>query len=167
MSVPNSPLIPAKAGTQDRSAIGLKADHRRGEAKSSWIPAFAGTSGRGVAIGLVVSAALATSALAEGNPQRGQQVFQDNCSTCHVLTGDAIAAPALAGVVGRKAGTAAFGYSDAMKKSGLMWGDANLNGFLADPNKLVPGTSMYVNFPDPQQRDDVIAYLKTQSPAAH
>ncbi len=106
-------------------------------------------------------------ALAEGNAQHGQQVFQDNCSGCHVLTGDAVAAPPLAGVYGRKAGSAAFAYSDAMKKSGIVWDAASLGAFLADPSKAVPGTAMFFSVTDAQQRDDVIAYLKTQSPAAH
>ena len=106
-------------------------------------------------------------ALAEGNAQHGQQVFQDNCSGCHVLTGDAVAAPPLAGVYGRKAGSAAFAYSDAMKKSGIVWDAASLGNFLADPSKAIPGTAMFFSVTDAQQRDDVIAYLKAQSPAAH
>ena len=118
-------------------------------------------------MGAVVALLLASPALAEGNAQRGQQVFQDQCSGCHVLAGDAVAAPPLAGVYGRKAGTAAFAYSDAMKKSGIVWDATSIANFLADPSKVVPGTAMYFNVTDAQQRDDVIAYLKAQSPAAH
>jgi cytochrome c len=110
----------------------------------------------------------ATSAFGQGDTQRGQQVFQDNCSGCHVLTGEGYAAPPLAGVYGRKAGAVpGFGYSDAMKKSGIVWDGASLGSFLADPSKAVPGTAMAVNVTDAQQRDDVIAYLKAQSPGAH
>src|ERR1700744_139167 len=76
----------------------------------------------GPSAGLVAALALmATSAFAQGNPDHGKQVFQDNCSGCHVLIGEGYAAPPLAGVFGRKAGTVpGFAYSDAMKKSGIV-----------------------------------------------
>jgi len=120
------------------------------------------------AMGAVAALALlaAGPALAQGDAQHGQAVFQDQCSGCHVLTGQGFSAPALSGVYGRKAGTADFMYSDAMKKSGLVWDDASLHSFLADPDKAVPGTAMAFSLSDPQQRDDVIAYLKTLSPAS-
>jgi len=118
-------------------------------------------------VALVLAIALsATNALAQGDPKKGQDVFQDQCSGCHVLTGPGFSAPPLSGVYGRKAGTADFMYSDAMKKSGIVWNDASLATFLSDPSKAVPGTAMSANLSDPQQRDDVIAYLKTLSPAA-
>ncbi len=116
---------------------------------------------------LALAALAAGPALAQGVPQKGQQVFQDNCSGCHVLTGQGFAGPPLSGVYGRKAGTAAFEYSDAMKKSGIVWDDKSLATFLTDPDKAVPGTAMSFNVSDSQQRDDVIAYLRTLSPAAH
>jgi cytochrome c len=120
----------------------------------------------GIAAGGLLLAA--GSAFGQGDSQRGQQVFQDNCSGCHVLTGEGYAAPPLAGVYGRKAGAVpGFAYSDAMKKSGIVWDDASLGQFLADPSKSIPGTAMAFNVTDAQQRDDVIAYLKAQSPGAH
>jgi cytochrome c len=125
---------------------------------------FAGIGGR-AGLALVI-ALTATAALAQGDPKRGQEVFQDQCSGCHVLTGQGFAAPPLAGVYGRKAGSADFQYSDAMKKSGIVWDDTSLSHFLADPSQAVPGTAMTINLSDPQQRDDVIAYLRTLSPAS-
>ncbi len=114
----------------------------------------------GLALGIALSA---TTALAQGDPKHGQEVFQDQCSGCHVLTGQGFAAPPLSGVYGRKAGSADFQYSDAMKKSGIVWNDASLGAFIADPDKSVPGTAMTSNLSDAQQRDDVVAYLKTLS----
>ena len=128
------------------------------------------TGGEGFCAIIIGAAAIfaAGAAFGQGDAQRGQQVFQDQCSGCHVLTGEGYAAPPLAGVYGRKAGAVAgFGYSDAMTKSGIVWNDASLGGFLADPSKSVPGTAMAFNVTDAQQRDDVIAYLKAQSPGAH
>ena len=112
---------------------------------------------------LALGALTASAALAQGDPKHGQEVFQDQCSGCHVLTGQGFAAPPLSGVYGRKAGTAAFQYSDAMKTSGIVWNDASLGGFISDPDKTVPGTAMTFNLSDAQQRDDVVAYLKTLS----
>ena len=116
---------------------------------------------------IVLAVFAASPALAQGNASHGEQVFQEQCSGCHVITGEPIAAPPLGGVYGRKAGTAAFAYSDAMKKSGVVWDAASLGSFLTDPAKVVPGTAMYFNLSDAQQRDDVVAYLKTLTPSAH
>ena len=168
-----TPLIPAKAGTQDRSVQGWPKDLRRSRhprmglrrrSGLSWIPAFAGMGGRvAVVVGFTLAA---TTAFAQGDAAKGQAVFQDACSGCHVLTGPGFSAPALSGVYGRKAGTADFQYSDAMKKSGIVWNDASLSSFLSDPSKAVPGTAMTYSLSDAQQRDDVVAYLRTLSPGA-
>ena len=125
-------------------------------------------------LGRIIAAALAAGALAvafagsaqaAGDPARGKTVF-DQCSGCHVLTGQGFGGPALAGVVGRKAGAAAgFSYSKAMTDSGITWSEDKLDKFLISPSDLVPGTSMFANLPDPQDRADVIAYLKTQAAA--
>jgi cytochrome c len=68
-------------------------------------------------------------------------------------------APNLYGVVGRKAASTAFGYSAALKASGLTWDPATLDRFLTSPMKLVPGTRMLIPVSDPKQRADLIAYL--------
>lgn len=115
---------------------------------------------------LALGALSAATAFAQGDAGKGKDVFQDQCSGCHVLTGQGFTAPPLAGVYGRKAGTASFDYSDAMKKSAIVWDDASLSSFLSDPDKMVPGTAMMFSLSDAQQRDDVIAFLRTQSPAS-
>jgi len=84
------------------------------------------------------------------------------CTCCHNLTGPSFAAPALAGVVGRKAGTATgFRYSGAMTASGIFWNDQTLDSFLAAPTTAVSGTSMPIGLMDARDRADVIAYLET------
>lgn len=127
--------------------------------------------GRGLIVRVLMPglfAFVASAALAQGNPVAGKSVFDNNCSGCHVLTGQGFGGPALSGVFGRQAASApGFTYSDAMKKSGIVWDDTSLDDFLANPSKTVPGTSMYFNLSSPQDRDDVIAYLKSLSPASH
>src|SRR5580693_8084389 len=68
----------------------------------------------------IFAAALALSPLVAraGDAAKGADVFQDRCSSCHVLNGIG-QGPSLLGVVGRKAGALPnFNYSDALKASG-------------------------------------------------
>lgn len=71
--------------------------------------------------------------------------------------------PTLAGVFGVKAGHVDdFAYSQAMRRSGLVWDEPTLGRYLEAPRELVPGTRMsYAGLDDPAQRQAVIAYLKT------
>lgn len=71
--------------------------------------------------------------------------------------------PSLAHVWGRKAASARdfMRYSDALKRSGVAWDETALDGWLASPEKFLPGNAM--TFPgvgDAQARQDLIAYLK-------
>lgn len=92
----------------------------------------------------------------------GQALFHQRCSVCH-LTGSAGAqGPGLSGVVGRKAGTGPhFGYSKALRSSGITWDAATLDTFLAAPARLVPGTTMVVAVPNAAERRDLVTYLAT------
>jgi cytochrome c len=96
-----------------------------------------------------------------GDAAKGADVYDDRCSGCHVI-GAAGQGPNLAGVVGRRAGTVAgFPYTAALKGSGLTWTPANLDRWLAGPQKVVPGTAMVAVVPDPAERRQLIAYLAT------
>lgn len=102
------------------------------------------------------------AAMADGDPQAGQAVFQQ-CKVCHSLQpGQHQIGPSLAGVIGRKAGTAAgYEYSAAMKESGVTWTTENLEKFLASPQSFVPGTSMpFAGLPDEHDRENLVAYLR-------
>lgn len=105
-----------------------------------------------------VLAGMATSAVAAPT---GQQVFEQRCSVCHSLRpAPGKMGPPLAGVAGRKAGTApGFAYSAAMKASGITWAPAELDAFIKAPGKKVPGTKMLLGAPDDAQRAAVIEYL--------
>jgi cytochrome c len=84
------------------------------------------------------------------------------CSSCHSITpGQLGAGPSLAGVFGRKAGSqAGYPYSDALKKSGIVWDAKSLDTWLQGPIQMVPGTKMVVGVPDVQGRKAVIEYLE-------
>ena len=105
----------------------------------------------------------AGSALAEGNEARGERLFNQQCKACHTLDqgGHNLVGPNLHGLFGRKAGSADYQYSDAMKKSGIVWDEATLAGYLKDPKGKVPGTKMtYIGLRQEQQQQDMIAFLK-------
>jgi len=108
-----------------------------------------------------IVAGLATSAVAD--PPSGQQVFEQRCTVCHSLQpAPGKMGPPLAGVVGRKAGSApGYAYSSAMKAYGVTWTADKLDAFVKAPGKTVPGTKMLLGAPDDAQRAAVIAYLSS------
>ena len=71
--------------------------------------------------------------------------------------------PTLSGVIGRPAGTLPrFAYSDGLKDSGLVWTEDNLRQWIADNEKLVPGTRMrHVSITDAAAQDFLIAYISS------
>lgn len=120
---------------------------------------------RKMLFGLLLLAA-AHSANAAGDAQRGAKLFSQ-CMACHsTKPGEHLTGPSLAHVWDRKAASAEgfHRYSDALKKSGLVWNEKTLDRWLADPEALVPGTSMtFPGVKDAKARQDVIAYLRAAS----
>ena len=114
---------------------------------------------------VVLSLAIAFSATAAmaADAKLGQQTFRAQCGVCHQGgpgDGEGGQGPNLNGVVERKAASApGFPYTPALKTSGLVWTKENLDRFLTDPSKLVPGTAMPISVPDAKTRQDLIAYL--------
>jgi cytochrome c oxidase assembly protein subunit 11 len=95
------------------------------------------------------------------NAGAGAQLFAEQCSACHELY-RAKLGPALAGVVGRQAGSVAgYPYSAALKAAGFVWDTARLEQWLADPQAYVPGALMPMKVDVPQARRDIVAYLQT------
>jgi cytochrome c len=108
-------------------------------------------------------AATVTLASLTGDATKGATVFKQ-CMACHsVKEGENRVGPSLHAVVGRKSGQiAGFAYSAANKNSGLTWSADQLFTYLEAPQKTVPGTKMsFAGLKNPQDRADVIAYLKT------
>jgi len=98
---------------------------------------------------------------AGGDATRGKAQYQA-CAACHSIDENDVG-PKHRGVVGRRAGSVAgYGYSAALKGSGITWDEATLDRWLVNPSALVPGTKMFFKIDDPQSRADLIAYLKEQ-----
>jgi cytochrome c len=93
----------------------------------------------------------------------GQEIFK-KCGACHSADGSKNTfGPSLVGVINRKAGSLPrFAYSDALKKSGLIWTEANLRRWVAGNDILVPGTRMrHVQITDMAEQNYLLAYLKS------
>jgi cytochrome c len=108
--------------------------------------------------------ALLSPALAqEGNASRGQHDFRA-CAPCHSLEPDRnMTGPSLADLWGRKAGgLSSFDrYSDPLKSSGIIWDDRALDGWLTDPQLMVPENDMpFEGIKDARARADLLAFLK-------
>jgi cytochrome c len=99
----------------------------------------------------------------EGNPLRGKALFEKRCTGCHGLAQNH-EGPALQGVYGRTSGTAAgFAYSAALKKAAIVWDEKSLDKWLADPDAFIAGNDMDFLVSKPQERQDLISYLRQKS----
>lgn len=118
-------------------------------------------------IALAAGAAVAALALDAGaaDAKAGEAIYE-RCAACHSLGHDR-AGPRHCGLLGRRAGSVKdFAYSDAMKRSGIVWTKQALDRFLAAPMAAVPGTSMgYAGIGDAKERADLIAYLEQSNEA--
>ena len=111
--------------------------------------------------------ALALPALAEGDAALGEKVF-GKCKACHAVGEGAKnkVGPELNGIVGRPAGSLAdFKYSDnllELAKGGMVWDDATLTAYLANPKDVIPKCKMsFAGLKKPEDIANVIAYLQT------
>lgn len=115
----------------------------------------------------------APPANAAGDAAAGEKAFK-KCETCHTVAAGKSkpTGPNLLGVVGRKAGSTDFKYSDAIQKAaakGLVWDEKNLNAYVEDPKKFLADytgdakamNKMQFNLKNPKEREDIIAYLKS------
>jgi cytochrome c len=101
----------------------------------------------------------------EGDPVRGQAVFEKRCTGCHALT-ENHEGPRLRGVYGRpSASIPNFPYSDALKNAHLVWNEQSLEKWLTDPDAFLPGNNMDFRVVKPQERKDLIAYFKQSAGA--
>lgn len=114
-------------------------------------------------LALVTAVLLATDAGA-GDSTRGQSLYLARCGACHSLSENG-AGPSHRDVFGRRAATQpGFDYSEALKRSGLVWTAEALDRWLRDPNALVPGNAMRVQLAtEPVDRADIIAFLERVS----
>lgn len=95
-----------------------------------------------------------------GDAARGKALFEKRCTGCHALNQNH-EGPRLQGVYGRTSGAVAdFAYSAALKRANIVWDEQSLDHWLADPDAFLPGNNMDFLLPKPQERRDLISFLK-------
>ncbi len=120
----------------------------------------AGKIGAFIAV-LVLAGATADPGYTQ-DAEHGKTIFKA-CAACHATDHANGVGPGLEGLVGRTAGTVpGFRYSNAMKKSGIVWDAKPLDAYLESPQKAVPGNRMpFAGLNNPTDRTDLFAYLAT------
>jgi cytochrome c len=119
---------------------------------------------------LVIGAALtaAMPALAPAQDLENGKAVWNKCRACHMVGESAknLVGPVLNGLIGRKAGTVeGFNYSEANKNSAIVWDDATFREYIKNPKAKVPNTKMvFVGLSDPQDIEDLLAFLKQFGP---
>jgi cytochrome c len=115
-----------------------------------------------VAMAVMLLISNPVNSLPSGDAGRGATVYR-GCMACHSLDKNVVG-PKHQGVFGAKAGAVPdYRYSDALKNSGIVWNEDMLDKWLANPQALVPGTTMFYFVKGAQDRADLIAFLKEKS----
>jgi cytochrome c len=114
----------------------------------------------------------------QSNVTEGARLAAENCGGCHDLSDKKTNGPYLWGIVNRRAASAqGFNYSEAFRRLAqsreFSWIESNLDLFITDPNRLIPGTKMaernskskhseaFEGIRDLENRKVLITYLRT------
>ena len=84
------------------------------------------------------------------------------CTACHKIreADRGGMGPNLWGIAGRRAGSANFNYSPAMKDSKLVWDRASLTAFVMNPKETIPNNRMpYAGMKDSKRAEQIVDYL--------
>jgi cytochrome c len=115
-----------------------------------------------VLLAAVAIVAASAGAAAAQDAQKGEQDFAV-CRPCHAIGPDAanMIGPELNGLDERHAGSIpGYPYSDANKKSGIVWNQSTFTRYIQDPQATVPGTKMFfAGIKDQQKIKDLWAYI--------
>jgi cytochrome c len=106
------------------------------------------------------AAASTEQGLTDGDALRGKDIFEKRCTGCHAMDQNR-EGPRLRGVFGRTSGAVpGFEYSPVLAKAHIAWNETTLEQWLADPDALVPGNNMEFQVAKPQERRDLIRFLR-------
>ena len=112
---------------------------------------------------ITVLLSASTMPASANDAERGQKVF-NKCKACHaVKEAKHKIGPHLIDLFGRISGSLeGFRYSSAMVEAATVWNEETLDAYLRKPRQAMKGTKMaFVGLKKKEDRDDVIAYLKT------
>ena len=115
-----------------------------------------------IALAAFLAGGPASAAALAGNADRGERVYEA-CQDCHSLDTNDVG-PRHRGLFGRKAGSLPdYNYSEALKSANIVWTEETLDSWLTNPQALVPGAKMFFHLANPQDRADVIAFLRERA----
>lgn len=105
--------------------------------------------------------------LAVADVDSGERKFRQ-CAACHKIGKGApdFGGPNLYGIFGQRLGqhSARYSYTAALQNANGRWDASTLDAWMEDPQKVVPGTKMiFAGVPDPLDRADLIAYIRSRS----
>lgn len=116
-----------------------------------------------LALGLGPGVPAGRASAAEGDATRGAAAF-GVCAACHSLNpGRHLTGPSLAAIWKRRAGSVEgfHRYSEALKRSGLVWDERTLDAWLKNPTQFIPGSEMvFPGIPGEEERRNLIAFLR-------
>jgi cytochrome c len=116
---------------------------------------------------ITLVAALGVSTAQAQDAAAGEHVFT-TCRICHRIGPGAhnMVGPELNGLDGRHSGTApGYNYSDANKKSGIVWNEQTFAKYIKNPQGDIPGTKMaFAGIEDAKKIADLWAYIKQFGP---
>lgn len=114
---------------------------------------------------LIVSVLEASAEETEpGNPMRGAALWA-KCQACHTIepNGANKIGPNLYGVFDRPAGAVKnYRYSDALRKSKIVWTEPMLDRYLGATQETIPGSKMYGGLAIAQDRLDLLAWMRSK-----
>jgi cytochrome c2 len=116
-------------------------------------------------VALAAAACAATATEPTATPPAGASAYQ-KCYSCHALEPgkNDLGGPTLHAVIGRKIASEPFDYSPALRAFAVanpVWTRDLIDRFAADPEQLVPGTTMlFHGISDPAERAALIDYLE-------
>ncbi|WP_455201578.1 c-type cytochrome [Kaarinaea lacus] len=126
-----------------------------------------------VSVLLLVGLSTATTAMAAEEQFRyaekpwGLDSPAGRCVVCHSLekNGKFRVAPNLWGIVGadKARNRKTYSYSKALLNKGGVWSAEEIDQFIADANKFLPGTTKSIKVKDAEERKQIVEFLKTLS----